>query len=236
MSAPTAGRGNAGPPVRSARRDPTTAFALIELLAVTVIALILAGLMLPALFRAGPAAAGLRCRGNLRQWGIATSLFTAENNDYLPKDGALGGQSTREGWYVDLPRVMGIPTYAEQPWRTNPAATPVNSIWICAANRRRSNGHNLFHYCLNGGVNGGGAGRQILLGQIPKPSLTVWLFDNGRLAAVGNQNWVHTNLHSQGAQFLFLDGHVARHRNQDYWNFLMNLGRTDNPSLLWRPD
>ncbi len=103
------------------------------------------------------------------------------------------------------------------------------------ANPRRSNGNNLFHYCLNEHVNGTGSGNQIKLSSIREPLRVVWLFDNGKLAAVAQQNNVHTNLHNRGAQFTFLDGHAARFRNKEYWDFAKNAGRTNNPSLLWTP-
>jgi prepilin-type processing-associated H-X9-DG protein len=52
---------------------------------------------------------------------------------------------------------------------------------------------------------------------------------------VAQQNNVHTNLHSRGAQLSFLDGHAARFRNTDYWDFQHDKGRTDNPDLIWTP-
>ena len=73
------------------------------------------------------------------------------------------------------------------------------------------------------------------MGCIPKPSATVWLFDNGKLAAVAQQNNVHSNLHNRGAQFVFLDGHAARFRNTEYWNFTTGKGITNNPDLVWMP-
>jgi prepilin-type processing-associated H-X9-DG protein len=94
---------------------------------------------------------------------------------------------------------------------------------------------NLFHYCLNEHVNGLGTGNQVKLGSLPHPARTVWLFDNGKLAAVAQQNNVHTNLHSQGAQFTFLDGHSARFKNTEYWDFAVDCGRTNNPNLIWIP-
>jgi prepilin-type processing-associated H-X9-DG protein len=93
----------------------------------------------------------------------------------------------------------------------------------------------LFHYCLNENVNGKGAGNQIRLVSIPHPSVTVWLFDNGGKGGVAEWNNVHSNLHNQGAQFVFLDGHVARFNNKAYWNFKTHQGITNNPELVWCP-
>ena len=70
---------------------------------------------------------------------------------------------------------------------------------------------------------------------VAKPAATVWLFDNGKLAPVAQENNVHTNLHTGGAQFVFLDGHVARFRNVTYWNFATGKGITNNPELMWFP-
>ena len=210
-------------------------FTLIELLVVMAVVAILASLLLPCLSRAKALSHGLACLNHLKQWGLATHLFAADHEDYLPKDGTPNGTSTVEGWYVDLPRTLGLPSYHAMPWRTNAALDPGRSLWICPANRRRSNGNNLFHYCLNQHVNGSGAGQQVRLSAIGAASQVVWLFDNGKLAAVAQQNNVHTNLHQGGAQFIFLDGHAARFRSPDYWDFALNQGRTNQPGVRWVP-
>ncbi len=211
------------------------AFTLIELLVVIGIIAILAAMLLPALNRAKEKANAACCLNNLKQWGLATQMFALENNDLLPKDGSPNGTSIDEGWYIDLPRVIGLRTYKEMPWRTNASVEPGRSTWICPSNTRRSNGNNLFHYCLNEHVNGTGTGNQTRLSRIPQPALTVWLFDNGGLAGVAQQNNVHTNLHTKGAQFTFLDGHSQRFRSRDYWSFATNKGITNNPNLIWIP-
>jgi len=211
------------------------AFTLIELLVVIAIIAILAAMLLPALSSAKSKAQTVSCLNNLKQWGLATQMFALENNDLLPKDGTPNGTSVNEGWYIDIPSVLGQPTYQEMEWRTNANADIGRSIWICPSNPRRSNGNNLFHYCLNEHVNANGSGNQVKLSTILKPSDTVWLFDNGKLAGVAQQNNVHSNLHSAGANFTFLDGHSARFKNKEYWNFSNNTGLTNNPSLIWIP-
>ena len=120
-------------------------FTLIELLVALAILAILAGLLLPALNRAKQAAHSATCLNNLKQWGLATQIFAGDNNDYLPKDGAPNGINIDDGWYNDLPRVLGLPCYKFMPWRTNASIEPGRCLWICPANPRRSNGTNLFH-------------------------------------------------------------------------------------------
>ena len=38
-----------------------------------------------------------------------------------------------------------------------------------------------------------------------------------------------------GASISFVDGHVSRFRNVEYWDFKTDRGRTNNPSLVWKP-
>ena len=212
------------------------AFTLIELLVVIAVIAILASLLLPALSRTKDKASAAHCLNNLRQWGVATHLYVVDNQDFLPPDGSPNGTSVNSGWYIDLPRTLGLPTYHEMEWRTNTDLEPGRCIWICPSNARRSNGNNLFHYCLNEHVNGTGTGnRPVKHSSISRPSVTVWLFDNGGLAGVAQQNNIHTNLHNRGAQLVFLDAHAVRFRNREYWDFTTGKGITNNPNLDWIP-
>ncbi len=179
---------------------------LIELLVTVSIIGILASMALPVIAKAKSTARRISCLNNLRQWGIGVQLFTLDQKGLLPLDGAGSGLSTKSGWYVDLPKLLGVTEYRSRPWRTNALAPVEKSIWICPENPRRSNGNNLFHYSLNRHVNGSGAGRQVRLTSIPFPSETIYLFDNGKKSPVAGPNNLHTNLHSNGGQVLFLDG------------------------------
>jgi len=213
-------------------------FTLIEVLVVTAILAVVGALVLPAVAQAKSRFQALVCLNNLRQWGLATHLYAAEHDDYLPPDGAPnpGATATNLGWYIQLPAQLALTRYHDLAWRTNPAAPLERSIWICPANQRRSNGRNLFHYCLNEHVNGtGDEARPVRLGTLVQPSGLVWLFDTKNLPAVGTWTFVPTNLHLRGAQFLFLDSHVARFRCTAYWDFGRNQARTNHPSLQWWP-
>ena len=219
--------------------SPRRAFTLIELLVTIAIIAVLAAMLLPALGRAKAGSHASVCLNNLKQWGLATQLYAHDHDDYLPPDGTPNPPRTYSGsgWYVALPGILGIPAYAEMAWRTNAAASPGKTVWLCPANKRRSNGNNLFHYCLNENVNGtgGSSGRQIRLSTVMRPAVTVWLFDSKNLPAVGEQNFVHTNLHNEGAHFAFLDSHASRFKSRDYWDFKANRAITNNPNLLWEP-
>jgi prepilin-type N-terminal cleavage/methylation domain-containing protein/prepilin-type processing-associated H-X9-DG protein len=216
---------------------PVRAFTLVEVLVVIALVALLAGMLVPALARARRSVHGSSCLGNLRQWGLATRLYATDHADHLPPDGAPNGISRDQAWYVELPLTLGERPYREQgAWRTNADPALPRNLWLCPANPRRSNGRMLFHYCLNRRVNGSGAdSRAARLTDVPAPGETVWLFDNGGLAAVAAENNAHTNAHGAGAHFLFLDGHVTRHAAATYWDFRRQRGFTNPTAFRWQP-
>ena len=114
---------------RSTLRPPRS-FTLIELLVVIAIIAILAAMLLPALSRAKAKAKGIQCASNLRQVGLAFTLYADDyrqqlpslSNSTWPPGPTLPAGQPLKWWFQILSEAKYIPS-----------VTQSNNVWRCPA-------------------------------------------------------------------------------------------------------
>jgi prepilin-type N-terminal cleavage/methylation domain-containing protein len=117
------------------RRPKCPAFTLVELLVSISIIAILAALLLPVLAHAKAKAHSTQCLNNLRQWGLALSEYSLDNDDFLPRRGQgiqpLVQIDRPPDWFNALPDYFGLPSY-QQYFNANGKLQPhTASVFIC---------------------------------------------------------------------------------------------------------
>lgn len=95
------------------------AFTLIELLVVIAIIALLLAILMPSLRRARDQARAVTCRSNLKQIGLAFTLYTEDNAGKFPRNGGIwivkflpyiGGQGDQDKDYREM-GVYNCPNY-----------------------------------------------------------------------------------------------------------------------------
>jgi len=236
------------------RRGPAKAlssFTLIELLIVIAIIAILAALLLPALSVAKSAGRSAACKGNLRQIGIALSLYTGEFQKYPLA--AASTQPSSGGTYVlwdqkllpfaannrDLFLCPADPKAAK--WTNNvslPQPNPCYGYNFAGSGRYPPVGPSLG---LDGGSDNRGGTVYLAEQQVKTPSDMIAVADANRrtggsdndlddLFAINLLAALAPPRHNQGANVVFCDGHV------EYGKVSAWLKKTERARQRWNND
>jgi len=190
------------------RRRLVPAFTLLELLVVIAIIAILAALLMPALAGAKQRAQCIRCLSNMRQWGLAFTMYAQDNHDYVPEEGNAynaiddpGTKTTADNldyaWYNRVAPTISQPPlvklYGAFGNPLNPPLPNTESIYSCPSApppnpKYYPSGPTMnqayFMYaensrlCVNAGTIAAGQGQQTKLSSVVKPSATVFLAEN----------------------------------------------------------
>ena len=189
-----------------------TAFTLIELLVVIAIIAILASLLIPSVSRGIQAARSSSCTSQLRQLGLGFTQYANDHDDLIPKRVDKVSTEDPQDWAYYLARSMGV--------ASNKGFICVSSSLVMTGRLRVATS-----YAIHTGLRDLGGPLSSVV-HTP-PSGTGLLVD-------GNSSWLKetqptrvARIHpDETANVLYVDGHVAAYRPDDYleefYYFYMN--------------
>lgn len=209
-------------------RNKARAFTLIELLVVIAIIGILAALLLPALSSAREKAYATNCLGNMKQWGLAVSMYADDWNDFIPAEGVGAPASGYPyAWYNILPPYVGVPSLMVLYQQGKGPTGHTKSMYSCPSARKcpdvTDDANPYYMYGMNGRMDPNGFGL-FKRGQCDKPSDTIMFCENEGTFSATNGKYAPAR-HSDGSNLTFVDGHAQWVKFQDFC-------RAANPGCL----
>ena len=202
--------------------NPRHSFTLIELLFVIAIIAILAALLLPALTRAQEKAKGVACTSNLRQIGLALTVYSSDNNCY-PHHGV---QYRADPWGKEFGDTMGrVRKVYVCPSQRNALAWSNSTAGLSEVIVSASYAYNVFGCSMSAilGLDNGTGFAEVKDTQIVVPADMIAFGDGPESATLcmtvfdptfgwemdgAFVSWGPSRRHAGGANIVFCDGHV----------------------------
>ncbi|MCE5238446.1 prepilin-type N-terminal cleavage/methylation domain-containing protein [bacterium] len=220
------------------------AFTLIELLVVIGIIAVLAAIIFPVFAKAREAARRANCASNLRQFGLANSMYMDDNDGfYVASSQRQGGVVGDKGlWWMILlqpyaksMQILDCPDFHERGWCTNWNGCE-NGVNQTGSRYRGGYGVNAGYFCDGPdkwppvGLYASPAGRHE--SEVEEPSGTILISDSDCAAAdpglrggpgAALHDPDYNPRHNHGNNYLFCDGHVkwlkTYHRASDTYAY-----------------
>jgi prepilin-type N-terminal cleavage/methylation domain-containing protein/prepilin-type processing-associated H-X9-DG protein len=199
--------------MRACRDLRKKGFTLIELLVVISIIAVVAGMFLPALARVKMKARSIYCVNNERQMGIATELYTLDNQEKFP-----GCHHSLPSWVYGLIKYSGTNVYvcpSDLTPENGTPSEPAHSLIINDFLTPHPHGARDLNFSTKW--------------MVPAPSLTLMFgevddrypaydhfhFADARTSGFTPEKFagqVAVQRHGRSANYLFCDGHVEEHK------------------------
>jgi len=196
------------------RRQCQKGFTLIEMAVASAVIAVLLSLLISVVQRCWATARCVQCAGNLRQWGIALSVYTTTYGGFIPRRGQgvrpLRNIDREADWFNCLPHCIDELGYADLVHTGKRPREAEQSLFICPSATDPGSEYFL-PYAMNMYLSPWIRPDPHQVGDIPDPSRLVFMADSAgpySSTVPSAKGYTVVARHLGKANLLFLDGSV----------------------------